>query len=247
MIQTRPYFYPSFHNSWSGKKQEKASSQDATNALPRALQAEHQQVLPWIPPSTGNLRFGYVQPKRSERLAKTEELTAAFSDSLKEIQDAKGNPDLQVINLGVGDSDIPPSPQAIQAMIDSLEQINGGPKVTRSYRYIPYNGDIQFFKTVSQWMKQRFNADIDPGKEVIAVIGASDGIETILSAYTNPGDAIIIPNPGHVQYPAYLAKYGVEAVPVQLNEKNGYMPDPDSLSKALSKKKCQRHFIKLSA
>jgi len=130
---------------------------------------------------------------------------------------------VDLISLSIGDPDIPPPPFVLEA----LKEESSNPK---NHNYSFSQGEPAFRQAVADWYKGRFNVDLDPASEVIALIGSKEGIANIARAFVNPGDKVLVPNPA---YPVYAngATILSEGVPVTmpLLEKNGFKPDLDSI------------------
>ena len=80
-------------------------------------------------------------------------------------------------------------------------------------------------------MKKRYGVDIDPRTEAMATSGSSDAVDHILTAYANPGDKVLIPNPGYALYDDLVARHDLKAQYFDLKEENGYLPDFKKISK----------------
>ena len=134
-----------------------------------------------------------------------------------------------IISLGVGDPDMPTPEHIIKAMQDAVAK-----PVNHQY---PFGaGMLSFRKAVSAWYKERFNAEINPENEVCALIGSKEGIGHMHLAFVNPGDIVLIPEPG---YPVYnTGTLFTDGVPyfMPLTEKNNYLPDLDSIPEEVLKK-----------
>ncbi|NTV51610.1 MAG: LL-diaminopimelate aminotransferase [Candidatus Firestonebacteria bacterium] len=129
---------------------------------------------------------------------------------------------VDVIDLGVGDPDLPTPAPILQA----LKQAADDPA---NHVYPFGRGSKAFLQAVSRWFERRFNGGLDAGSEIVCLIGSKEGIGHAPLALVNPGDVVLIPEPG---YPAYLAGTvfaGAEPVFLPLLAKNGYKPDLKNL------------------
>ena len=129
-----------------------------------------------------------------------------------------------VINLGIGSPDISPSPQTIKALEHSANQDG-------HHGYQPYQGIQPLRKAMANWYKQTYQVDLDPNSEVLPLIGSKEGIFHISMAFLNPGDQVLVPNPG---YPGYAgATRLLEADPIfyDLKENHNWKPDWNELDK----------------
>jgi LL-diaminopimelate aminotransferase len=135
-------------------------------------------------------------------------------DEMKAEQLKKG---VDIIDLGVGDPDLP-TPQHIVASLCEAAQD------PENHHYPSYAGMPAYRSAVADWYKTRFGVSLDPGKEVIALMGSKDGIAHIPEAFVNPGDYVLAPSPG---YPVYrtgtlFAEGIVHEMP--LTRENNFVP-----------------------
>ena len=137
---------------------------------------------------------------------------------------------VDVINLGVGDPDLPTPPHIIDALMEGATDV-------RSHRYPPYGGTIEYKRAVADWYRRRFGVTLEPATDVLALIGSKEGLAHLPWAMLNPGDVALIPDPG---YPVYRsATIMAEGVPyaMPLRAGRGFLPDlgaipADALKKA---------------
>lgn len=145
-----------------------------------------------------------------------------FSRKLKQIAQLKaaGKP---IINLGIGNPDLPPSPATIDALKKSAEQPN-------HHGYQSYIGIPALRQAMSEWYQHTYEVILQPDTEILPLLGSKEGISHISNAFLNPGDIVLVPNPG---YPTYTsATYLAGAVPVyyDLDETNNWAPDFTNIS-----------------
>jgi LL-diaminopimelate aminotransferase len=136
-------------------------------------------------------------------------------DRMKQEALSKG---VDVIDLSIGDPDIPTPTHVIEAMKRAVDKPD-------NHRYPSYEGMYLFREAVAGWYKQRFDVDLDPKTEVISLIGSKEGIGHIPLAFINPGDVVLVPSPGYPVYPAGTAFAGGEPYLMPLREENNYLPD----------------------
>lgn len=125
---------------------------------------------------------------------------------------------VDVINMGIGDPDMPTPDHIIKAM----QKFTADPE---THNYPPYEGTKNFKEAVAKFYKSRFNVDLDPDKEVLALIGSKEGLAHIHLAYVDPGDYNLVPDPA---YPVYkVATNFAGGIPyiMPLLEENNYLPD----------------------
>jgi len=142
---------------------------------------------------------------------------------LEKIIDEKRRQGVDLISLSIGDPDLPPPPFVLEA----LREESSNPK---NHNYSFSQGEPYFREAVAEWYKKRFKVDLDPKREVIALIGSKEGIANFSRAFVNPGDRVLVPDPA---YPVYangstLLSDGIP-VPMPLLEENDFKPDIDSL------------------
>jgi LL-diaminopimelate aminotransferase len=128
---------------------------------------------------------------------------------------AKG---VDIIDLGVGDPDLPTPPH----IIDALKEAAADPV---NHQYPSYSGMDDFNGAVARWYKGRFGVDLDPGSEVVTLIGSKEGIAHIPLAFIDPGDVALVASPGYPVYHVGAQFAGGEAYFMDLLKENGFLPD----------------------
>ncbi|HMK65675.1 MAG TPA: LL-diaminopimelate aminotransferase [Thermodesulfobacteriota bacterium] len=136
-------------------------------------------------------------------------------DRLKAEVQAKG---VDIIDLGVGDPDLP-TPAHI---LDRLTETARDPK---NHRYPSYSGMNDFRKSVADWYNRRFQVTLDPGKEVVTLIGSKEGIAHFPLAFLNPGDLALVSSPGYPVYHIGTLFAGGQSVFLPLLKENRFLPD----------------------
>jgi len=136
---------------------------------------------------------------------------------------------VDVINLGVGDPDLP-TPQII---IDSLCRAAADP---RNHQYPSYEGKIEFRTAVAEWYKETFKVDLDPESEVLALIGSKEGIAHAPLAFLNPGNLALVPDPAYPVYKTSVEFAGGVPVILPLLRENGFLPDLDAITSDVARK-----------
>jgi LL-diaminopimelate aminotransferase len=152
--------------------------------------------------------------KLSNRLTKVPVYIFSRIDKIKNDLIKKG---IDIIDLGVGDPDIP-TPDFI---VDSLKESIYNAK---NHRYPPYAGVTEFKMAVADYYKRNFNVDLDYNYEVAALIGSKEGIAHFFLSMTDPGDYVIIPDPGYPVYHSAAVISGCVPYTMMLNEANNYIP-----------------------
>jgi len=134
-----------------------------------------------------------------------------------------------IISLGVGDPDMPTPDHIIKSGQQSLAK-------PANHQYPFGSGMFSFRKAVSDWYKSRFNVDLNPENEVCALIGSKEGIGHIHLALINPGDVVLIPEPGYPVYNTGTIFTDGQPYFMPLLEKNGFLPDLDAIPSDILKK-----------
>tara|TARA_B100000579_G_scaffold437414_1_gene466654 strand:+ start:24361 stop:25524 length:1164 start_codon:yes stop_codon:yes gene_type:complete len=153
----------------------------------------------------------------SDRIKNLPPYLFAEIDAKKDSLIEKG---IDVIDLGVGDPDIP-TPRRI---IDALHSSSLNPE---NHRYPSYAGMMSFRNEVASWYKRRFDVEITGNKNVIALIGSKEGVAHAPLAFINPGDIALVPDPGYPVYSVATEFAGGTPYVMPLLESNGFMPDLD--------------------
>jgi LL-diaminopimelate aminotransferase len=153
-----------------------------------------------------------------------------FSKKLAQI-DRMRREGLDVINLGIGSPDQPPSGNTISALIDEANKPS-------SHGYQNYSGIPSLRKAFSDWYGKYFHVELDPDNEILLLMGSKEGIMHISMAFVNPGDEVLVPDPGYPTYSSVTNLVGGIVRKYDLSEENGWLPDLASLEKTdLSKVK----------
>jgi len=132
---------------------------------------------------------------------------------------AKG---VDIIDLGVGDPDLPTPAHIIEAMKKASE-------VPSNHRYPSYSGMNDFKYAVAEWYKNRFGVDLAPENEVVSLIGSKEGIAHLPLAFINPGDVAMVPTPAYPVYHTATLFAGGESFFMPLVSENRFLPDLDSI------------------
>ncbi len=158
--------------------------------------------------------------KKADKLNSVKEYY--FSRKLKEIQQMR-NDGIDVINLGIGSPDMPPSGSVILKLIESA--IN-----KKNHAYQSYTGIPELKNAFATWYKNYFNVDLNIS-EILPLMGSKEGIMHISMAFLNPGDKVLIPNPGYPTYTSVTKLVGAEPVFYNLKEETNWLPDFEELEK----------------
>lgn len=159
--------------------------------------------------------------KPAERLASVNEYY--FSTKGKEVarMNAEGK---DIISLAIGSPDMPPSPQTIETLCTQAQRND-------VHGYQPTTGIPELRKAMAGFYKRWYNVDLDPNSEIQPLIGSKEGILHVTLAFANPGDQVLVPNPGYPTYTSLNRILGSEIVNYDLTPENGWQPDFDMLEK----------------
>jgi aspartate/methionine/tyrosine aminotransferase len=146
-----------------------------------------------------------------------------FSKKLKEVAEMNAQ-GLNVISLGVGSPDLPPAEDAVEILCRSAHQAD-------THGYQPYVGIPELRRAFAGWYKKWYRVDLNPDTEIQPLIGSKEGILHISLAFLNPGDGVLVPNPGYPTYSSASNLVEAQVIPYDLKEENRWQPDFDALEK----------------
>ena len=146
-----------------------------------------------------------------------------FSRKLKEVAklNAEGK---DIISLAIGSPDMPPSKQTIEKLCAVANEPD-------AHGYQPTSGLPELHSAMAGFYKRTYGVDLDAKTEVQPIIGSKEGIMYVTLAFCNPGDKVLIPDPGYPTYTAVNKLFGTQIVNYDLREDNGWQPDFDKLEK----------------
>ena len=146
-----------------------------------------------------------------------------FSKKLKEVAEmnAAGK---NVINLGIGSPDLPPSDETIETLCQHARNAN-------EHGYQPYVGIPELREAFAGWYKKWYGVELNPKNEIQPLIGSKEGILHISLAFLNPGDGVLVPNPGYPTYSSVSNLVQARLIPYELKEELGWQPDFEELEK----------------
>lgn len=144
-----------------------------------------------------------------------------FSRKLKEVakMNAEGK---DVISLAIGSPDMPPS----EATVDELCRVARQPD---AHGYQPTMGTPELRGAMARWYKRWYGVELDPATEIQPLIGSKEGILHVTLAFVNPGERVLVPNPGYPTYTSLSTLLGARVVPYNLRPENDWQPDFDEL------------------
>jgi LL-diaminopimelate aminotransferase len=131
---------------------------------------------------------------------------------------AKRAEGVDVISLGVGDPDLPTPEHVVRAMQEAVAD-------PATHRYPSYWGSLEFRTAVAGYYDRRFGVELDPETEVMALIGSKEGIAHVAVAFVDPGDEVLVPDPGYPVYAVSTQLAGGTPVPLPMPAASGFLPD----------------------
>jgi LL-diaminopimelate aminotransferase len=146
-----------------------------------------------------------------------------FSTKLKQIAEMR-NSGIDVLNLGIGSPDLPPSAQTIEALANSAQS-------PKNHAYQSYVGIPALREAMASFYQNAYGVELNPADEILPLIGSKEGIMHISMAYLETGDEVLVPNPGYPTYRAASLLTGATVVDYDLSEENGWLPDLKELAK----------------
>ena len=158
--------------------------------------------------------------KVAERLNHIEEYY--FSKKLREVKklEMDGKP---IINMGIGSPDILPPKKISESLEKSLNHKN-------AHRYQSYKGTDLLRESIKNFYKSNYNVELNSDNNILPLLGSKEGIMHISLAFLNPGDEVLIPDPGYPTYTSVTNIVGAKPIYFDLSEENSWLPDIDKLN-----------------
>jgi len=129
-----------------------------------------------------------------------------------------------IIDLGIGDPDSETPEHIIEATKTALDE-------AKNHHYSSYQGLPELRRALAQWYQTRFGVDLDPETEILPLIGSKEGIGHIHLAYVDPGDEVLIPDPGYPAYQGGAILAEGKPLPYPLLKENQFLPDLPGIEK----------------
>lgn len=157
--------------------------------------------------------------RTADRLHTVEEYY--FSKKLREVRGliAEGRP---IISMGIGSPDLAPSAKILESIQNAV--LDDG-----AHQYQSYQGLPELREAIAEFYQSKFGVTADPSNEILPLMGSKEGIMHISMAFLNPGDEVLIPNPGYPTYTSISKLVGANPKYYNLKEVNGWFPDLDSI------------------
>ncbi len=144
-----------------------------------------------------------------------------FSRKLREVASMikEGKP---IINMGIGSPDLEPHPDVVQALQNAMQH-------PRAHMYQSYQGLPELRQSITDFYQTHYDVTLNPTTEVLPLMGSKEGVMHLSMAYLNPGDQVLIPNPGYPTYNSVTRLMEAEVVLYDLKESNDWQPDFNAL------------------
>lgn len=165
--------------------------------------------------------------KQSKKLNKLPPYIFSIINALKSEAYSKK---LDVIDLGMGNPDMPTPEAVINRLVDTIKNHPG------THRYPQAKGMPKLRKTVCDWYKKRFDVEINPGNEAIVLIGSKEGIAHMCMAYLDPGDIALVANPAYPVHFNGVFLAGGKVYDMPLGEKNEWLPDLTKIPEKIARR-----------
>lgn len=157
-------------------------------------------------------------------------LTSAIFTQVDNLRQQAAAAGKDVISLSIGSPDLAPAPHIIAAMKEAIDN-------PQNYGYTLSKGIPAFLQAVADWYT-KFDVALDPATEVHSLMGSQDGLAHIALCLINPGDVVLVPDPGYPIFSAGPLVAGAEVYHMPLTPENNYLPDLDAIDeKILSRAK----------
>lgn len=131
---------------------------------------------------------------------------------------------LDVINLGIGSPDLTPPHAVIESTVRSLQS-------ETSHGYAPYRSTPELRKAMAEFYGRAYRVQLDPERHVLPLLGSKEGILGVSLAFLNPGDGVLVPNPGYPAYSSVASLVGANPRPYDLSAESGWWPDFEALER----------------
>ncbi|MEG2261259.1 MAG: LL-diaminopimelate aminotransferase [Raoultibacter sp.] len=136
---------------------------------------------------------------------------------------------IDVISLGIGDPDMPTPSHIVDAMAEAIRK-------PENHQYPDYAGSLAYRRACALWMKNRFDVDLDPVTEVLALIGSKEGIAHLHTAFVNPGEYVLAPSIGYPVYSGGATLQNANTYFMPMKAENGFLADFDTVPEDILEK-----------
>ncbi len=164
--------------------------------------------------------------KRAQRLAHIRPyFFAQVGARIRELQ-AQG---VRVLRMDIGAPDGPPPDFVVETLVRRA-------RAPHVHAYSPYGGIPEYREAWAEYYRRRFGVHLDPAREVLGLIGSKEGIFHLTQALVDPGDVVLIPDPGYLTYAGAARIAGAEVHFLPLKAENGFFPDLDAVPEAVARR-----------
>ena len=151
-----------------------------------------------------------------------------FVEISKKIAEKKASGE-DVISFAIGDPDIPTPSHIIDRLCQAAQQ-------PENHRYPESEGLLELRRTIADWYQRRFGVSLDPDTEVLPLLGSKEGIGHMAFCFVDPGDTVLVPDPGYPVYSVGTLLAGGRPYYVPLLDRNDYLPELDKIPKDVLEK-----------
>ncbi len=166
--------------------------------------------------------------KIARRVADLRPYLFAEIDRKLEEKKAQG---IEVISFGIGDPDMPTPKPVVERLCQEARR-------SENHRYPSYTGLPAFRQAAAEWMGKRFGVDIDPQRELVSVIGSKEGIAHLPLALVDPGDTVLVPDPGYPVYATSVLFTGGKSYMMPLRAENDFLVDLEAIPPEAAQRAC---------
>lgn len=170
-----------------------------------------------------NSRLSSHQIQPARRTEKVE--SYYFASKLQQISSMQQS-GIDVINLGIGSPDLPPAPAVIETLMASAA-------LPGNHAYQSYRGTDALRNAMAGWYQTKFGVQLDAATEILPLMGSKEGIMHISMAFLNPGDVVLVPDPGYPAYESAAMLAGAKVQYYRLSSKNNWLPELSKIEKSL--------------
>jgi len=164
-----------------------------------------------------------------EQADRMKALSSAIFTQIDDMRKAEVAAGKDVITLSIGSPDMAPAPHIVDALKDSVD-------CCFNYGYTLSKGVPGFLDAVAGWYKTRFGVELNPETEVHSLLGSQEGLAHISLCLVNPGDIVLIPDPGYPIFSAGPLVAGAELYKMPLTPQNNYLPDLSAIDESILKR-----------
>ena len=164
--------------------------------------------------------------RKAQRIQSLPPYLFAEIDRLKREVAARG---ISLISLGIGDPDTPTPPHIVARLAEAARN-------PANHRYPDYEGLPAFRAAAAAWMQRRHGVTVNPDTEVVSLIGSKEGVANMAVAFVDPGDIVLVPDPGYPVYHIGTQFNGGETYRLPLRRENAFLPDLRSIPEEVARR-----------